>query len=63
VGEMRNAYIVYSGNLTSGAHLGDLCADNRIILKWIFIKQNVRYEFYLSVSGQGPVVGVCDHSN
>ena len=51
------------GNPKGSGHLGVLWLDRRIILKWIVKKLYGRPEFDLLVSGQGKVMGFCEHGN
>ena len=38
MGERRNAYMFWCGNLREGEHVKDPSVDGRIILKWTFEK-------------------------
>jgi hypothetical protein len=58
MGGMRNAY-----NILDGEHFEDLGVDGKIILERILGNRVERFGLDTSGSGQGPVVGSCEHSN
>jgi hypothetical protein len=51
------------GNLRERDHWEDLGIDGRIILRWIFMKQDVGVWTALAGSGQRQVVGTCECGN
>ena len=51
------------GNLMERDHLGDPGVDWRIIIRWIFRKQDVGYGLGRAGSGQGQVADTCECGN
>jgi len=53
----------WKGNVGERGHLEDPGIDERIILRWIFMKWNVGVGLDRCVSGCGQVVGTCECGN
>jgi hypothetical protein len=60
-GEMRNAHEIMVGRNDGKNNLKDLCIGRRKISEWILGKYGGRVRTDLSVSGQEPDAGSCEH--
>jgi hypothetical protein len=64
MGERTGLYKVWWRNPREKDHLKDQNVDGRIILRWIFMKWDVRgHGLDRSGSGWGQVVGTCECGN
>jgi hypothetical protein len=55
-GKITHAYEILATNLGGNDHLGELDVNGSTILQWTRRKENTS-----TGSGQGPVVGSCEH--
>ena len=63
MGERRDAYKNWCGNLRERDHLEEPGVDGKIILRWISESGMWGYGLDRYGSGQGRVAGTCKHGN